>query len=245
MEKAVIYLFKKLGLHEEIIQFYRQSDKGNEKNAKQIIKHCKENNSRNPQLWVRALTYFAQQDGCKKEILEVLSKIQQMNLIPPLRVVQILAKNPKLQLSVVKKYLIEVLREQQKLIDEDEKDIKKFKEKITKMKDKIHDIRNNAQQFSNAKCDLTQLPLELPAVHYLCGHSFTKSSQAEGEDICPICQPKYERVQEMQMAMKTQNGAMLDESFFKQIRGVPDPFNKIAEYFGRGVLNQPTQSEYM
>ena len=41
--------------------------------------------------------------------------------------------------------------------------------------------------------------------------------------------------------MKNQDGDMLDENFFKQIRVVSDPFNKIAEYFGRGVLNQSVE----
>ena len=53
-------------------------------------------------LWVHALEYFAGKEGCKAQIMEVLGHIDKRNLLPPLLVIDALARNSSATLAVVK-----------------------------------------------------------------------------------------------------------------------------------------------
>ena len=44
--------------------------------------------------------------------------------------------------------------------------------------------------FQNSRCALSGAPLELPAVHFLCGHSFNARALGEAERECPLCAPQ-------------------------------------------------------
>ena len=84
--------------------------------SQSIIKNCKKfgNNqkgkSSGPNLWVQVLTHFAGQDDCEDEIQQVLQYINRSNILPPLLVVQILAQNDRLPLSVVRYNVMSTLR---------------------------------------------------------------------------------------------------------------------------------------
>ena len=47
-----------------------------------------------------------------------------------------------------------------------------------------------ARVFQNSRCALSGAPLELPAVHFLCGHSFNARALGEAERECPLCAPQ-------------------------------------------------------
>jgi hypothetical protein len=55
-----------------------------------------------PQLWAEALEYFCAQPGdCSSAISQVLQHIEQGGLLPPLVVLQTLAKNKSLKVRLV------------------------------------------------------------------------------------------------------------------------------------------------
>jgi hypothetical protein len=90
--------------------------------SQSIIKNCKKfgNSGRGPNLWVQVLTHFATQDDCEDEIQQVLQYINRSNILPPLLVVQILAQNQRLPLSVVRDYIVDRLDKEHKLIAKDQ-----------------------------------------------------------------------------------------------------------------------------
>ena len=60
-----------------------------------------------PQLWHDALQFFARQGDrdCTREVQALLARIEGGALLPPLLVLQALARNPRLSLDVVKGYV--------------------------------------------------------------------------------------------------------------------------------------------
>lgn len=64
-------------------------------------------------------------------------------------------------------------------------------------------LRLQARVFQNSKDALSGAPLELPAVHFVCGHSFNLRSLGENEKECPICAPQFRSILDIKRAMRT------------------------------------------
>eukprot|EP00163_Fabomonas_tropica_P014545 TRINITY_DN2645_c0_g1_i7.p3 TRINITY_DN2645_c0_g1~~TRINITY_DN2645_c0_g1_i7.p3 ORF type:complete len:165 (-),score=46.28 TRINITY_DN2645_c0_g1_i7:1977-2471(-) len=133
---GMLYLFEKLQLYHEIVQFYMEENE----HAK-IIRACKKYGDKDPNLWIQVLSYFAgKEDDCGQEIAEVLSNIDRDNLLPPLLVIQILALNEKTTLSVIKDYITGRLQQEQQLIEEDHRLIRTYREETDKMRREIEEL---------------------------------------------------------------------------------------------------------
>lgn len=60
-----------------------------------------------------------------------------------------------------------------------------------------------ARVFQNSKDALSGGPLELPAVHFVCGHSFNLRSLGENEKECPLCAPQFRAILDIKRAMRS------------------------------------------
>jgi len=56
--------------------------------------------------------------------------------------------------------------------------------------------------FQNSRCALSGAPLELPAVHFLCGHSFNARALSEGERECPLCAPQFRTILDIRRSLR-------------------------------------------
>ncbi len=69
----------------------------------EILDICKKYGVSDRTLWIEALTYFASKEAdCRQYILEVLTHIEQKNLLPPLMVINALAANSTASLAIIK-----------------------------------------------------------------------------------------------------------------------------------------------
>eukprot|EP01018_Ginkgo_biloba_P031346 Gb_07923 [translate_table: standard] len=121
-----LFLYEKMKLYKEVISCYMQDS-----DHEGLITCCKRlgDSSRGgePSLWADVLKYFGELgEDCSKEVKEVLVYIERDELLPPIIVLQILAKNPYLTLSVVKDYVARKLEQESKLIEDDRKSIEKY-----------------------------------------------------------------------------------------------------------------------
>ena len=78
--------------------------------------------------------------------------------------------------------------------------------------------------------------LDLPAVHFMCMHSFHLRCLGDNEKECPQCAPEYRSVLEMKKNLE-QNSKDQDR-FFQQVKSSKDGFSVIAEYFGKGIISK-------
>jgi hypothetical protein len=70
----------------------------------------------------------------------------------------------------------------------------------------------------------------------MCMHSFHQRCLGDNEKECPECAPEYRSVLEMKRSLE-QNSKDQD-MFFRQVKGSKDGFSVIAEYFGKGFIQQ-------
>jgi len=83
----------------------------------------------------------------------------------------------------------------------------------------------SAKIFQKTKCSMCNSPLELPSVHFLCGHSFHQhclESFAESEAECPTCTPENRKVMDMLRAQDQKRD--LHDHFHRQVLIFPLQF---------------------
>ncbi|XP_068706072.1 vacuolar protein sorting-associated protein 11 homolog isoform X2 [Montipora foliosa] len=234
---GILYLYEKAKLYQQILHYHmEQNEYGH------VIDTCKKYGNLDTSLWVQALSYFARREtDCKSQIMEALSHIDRGNLMSPLLVLQNLAHNSTATLAVVKDYIIHRLQLEDELIAKDERYIRQYREETEKMRKEIKELKTSAKIFQGAKCSMCSRPLDLPAVHFLCQHSFHQicfEGYAENDNECPICAPENRKVLDIIRQQEQAKG--LHEQFHGQLERAQDGFSVVAEYYGRGVFNKVT-----
>ncbi|KAK6155310.1 hypothetical protein DH2020_009558 [Rehmannia glutinosa] len=235
-KEGLLYLYEKLKLYKEVIACYMQAH-----DHEGLIACCKRlgdsGKGGDPSLWADLLKYFGELgEDCSKEVKEVLTYIERDDILPPIIVLQTLSRNPCLTLSVIKDYIARKLEQESKLIEEDRVAIEKYQEETSTMRKEIQDLRTNARIFQLSKCTACTFTLDLPAVHFMCMHSFHQRCLGDNEKECPECAPDYRAVAEMKKNLE-QNSKNQDY-FFQQVRNSKDGFSVIAEYFGKGIISK-------
>ncbi|KAL8195404.1 hypothetical protein R6Q57_025807 [Mikania cordata] len=235
-KEGLLYLYEKMKLYKEVIACYMRAH-----DHDGLIACCKRLGDSgaggDPTLWADLLKYFGELGvDCSKEVKEVLTYIERDDILPPIMVLQTLSTNPFLSLSVVKDYISRKLEHESKLIEEDRRMVDKYQEETSTMRTEIQDLRTNARIFQLSKCTACTFTLDLPAVHFMCMHSFHQRCLGDNEKECPECAPEYRSVLEMKRNLE-QNSKNQDQ-FFNQVKSSKDGFSVIAEYFGKGIISK-------
>lgn len=233
---GILYLYEKAKQYQQIVQYYMEKDA-----YADIIDACKKYGTADRNLWVQALSYFAsKEEDCKAQITEVLAHIDKRNLLPPLMVIDALAQNSTATLSVVKDYLIRRLQQEDQSIADDERRIRQYREDTARMRGEIEELKTKARIFQNTKCKLSHQPLELPAVHFMCGCSFNRDVLPDDTEHCPDPDCEEERNKVMDLVRRQGMEAENHEQFFKQLDAARNRFGVVADYFGKGLFQKIT-----
>lgn len=233
---GLLFLYEKMKLYKDVITCYMQAH-----DHEGLISCCKKlgdlTQGGDPSLWVDLLKYFGDLgEDCSKEVKEVLTYIERDDVLPPIVVLQTLSRNPCLTLSVVKDYIARKLEQESKLIEEDRRSIEKYEENTDSMRKEIHDLTNNARIFQLSKCTACTFTLDLPAVHFMCMHSFHLRCLGDNEKECPECWPEYKSVLETKKNLESVGKDQ--DQFFRQVKSSKDGFSVIADYFGKGIVSK-------
>jgi vacuolar protein sorting-associated protein 11 len=255
-EKGILYLYAKLHYFAEILQHHIEHEQHG-----RIISVCIKYGATLPSLWVQALTHFAKLNDSQyeDEITQVLEVVERMNLLAPLMVIQILAGKGDgskgggggagKPISVIQDYIVKLLKNEQAIITKDTAEIVRYQHDTGVMKEEIHKLTTQPVIFQVGKCSGCGAALSLPAVHFLCMHSYHlrccdggrggldaefPSSTAAGYE-CVKCAAEYRKVKEIKDSMR--QSATQHDRFFKQLDDSADGFATVAEYFGRGVFD--------
>ncbi len=187
-EPGTLYLYDELKLYQELLMHHMEKDE-----PAKVIATCKKHSNQEKDLWVQALAYFAAKpEANTAHITTVLTQIKENNLLPPLTIVQMLKDKP---LAVVRQYIIETLTQENDTIALDKDKIDQLQEETQLMRKEIENIRTRPKIFQGNKCRNfaeCKQPLTLPAVHFLCMHSYHIDCVGDDHQ-CPECAPEYRK----------------------------------------------------
>ncbi|KAI8092580.1 uncharacterized protein BX664DRAFT_90195 [Halteromyces radiatus] len=76
--------------------------------------------------------------------------------------------------------------------------------------------------------------LDLPAVHFLCRHSYHQRCLGENDNECPQCSVQHRMISEIRHAQEA--SADRHDLFFDQLDNEDDGFSVIADYFSKNTM---------
>ena len=205
----------------------------------------------NGDMWIQALTYFRDQQEAEPQLILALKEIRERNILSPLLVLAILKRNQNLPFRILKSFLLENLKTQQKRIDKHNSRLNEEMTKIRNCKSEIAKMKQTAIDFNNKKtCDLCKRELNLPTVHFMCKHTYCEScvDDVNGIRKCPNCNEHNKYLFEIR-ATYAQNRHDT-ENFFRELQGAGQgdsnktKFDVIAGYCNKDLfsgINDPQE----
>jgi vacuolar protein sorting-associated protein 11 len=203
------------------------------------LTHGDHSDGGDPMVWHDALASLSCPDALSESeecLRRILDEIDEHNIVPPLTVLGILAKNPDVEFRVVKDYFGRIFESEYESIKDYSQEIEELNKSIEMQQNLLDKVESKPRVFQATKDSQTGAPLELPLVHFMCGHSFNLRTLSDQDDPkCPLCSAEHQRIEAMQRSFKA--AAEDRDSFFRQLHSSDDAFSFIAEAFGKGYMN--------
>ncbi len=212
------------------------------KDTRGAIKALHKYGPEEPQLYPAALSYLTSDprildEAGQDELDAVLKRIDRDRLMAPLQVVQTLSKNTVATMGMLKPYLHETIERERRDIAANRRRITSFRTETDQMRAEIADLGSKPATFQATRCSQCSAPLDLPAVHYLCKHSFHQRCLKGGDGTeaeCPICAQANATVRAIRR--QQEEYATRHDLFKAELENSEDRFGTVADWFQRGVM---------
>ncbi|KAM3726762.1 Vacuolar protein sorting-associated protein [Dirofilaria immitis] len=230
---GIIDIYKKLKKYDELIEYYMQQNK-----LREIVELCEEKNTRD--LWIGAVVFASRRKDVDSDALKfLLERIEATNCIHPLVVLEILSKSDTICVGHVRDYIINWMERQNAEVEKDEETIAGNEAKMAEIEEQIDNIAYKVQIFQMNKCSACDTSLQLPAVHFLCKHSYHAhclESYSEKADCCPACiqDSINERIRSDNMQDFSTHNAYIQ--FRNELNETVDCMSLISSYIGNGLF---------
>ncbi|KAH6848167.1 hypothetical protein B0I37DRAFT_158371 [Chaetomium sp. MPI-CAGE-AT-0009] len=219
------------------------------KDTRGAIKALRKYGPEEPQLYPAALSYLTSDarildEAGPDELASILERIDKDGLMAPLQVVQTLSKNGVASMGMLKPYLSRRIEHERKEIAENKRLAAQFRAETETRRGEIADLGSKPAVFQATRCAQCMGSLELPAVHFLCKHSFHQrclrgggGADVEGEE-CPVCARDNATIRALKKSQE--ENAERHELFRDDLDRSEDRFKTVSEWFGRGVMSAPS-----
>jgi hypothetical protein len=217
--------------------------------------------SPDPSLWATVLQYLTRSyqlpgegsgsnDDTELLFADALKHVDKLGILPPLRVIQILAENKNIPFGLVRDFIVKRLGADEDRIAEDSRAIDSFRTETATMLTEAHRLDAAPVVFQQRKCAQCGTDLDLPSVHFMCGglrgeeHSFHQHCVYESDEgpACPICVADHKHVKEVRADIVAASGTREQtEQFYRELAAAPDGFTKCAEFLSKGVFDVATR----
>ncbi|GFR48731.1 hypothetical protein Agub_g10689, partial [Astrephomene gubernaculifera] len=218
--RGLLFLYDRLRLPREALQVYMAAGDYDGLIAA-VLKYGDVARGGDPVLWSEVLDYFvARHDSnpplsdCSGHIMQVIDHVERSGVLPTLMVLQTLSRSRRLPLSLVRGFLARSLQRDTAAAARDREAVSKLASETTALREEVSRLRTKPRVFQNSRCSASGAPLELPVVHFLCGHSYNLRQLGDNERECPLCGPDQRRVLEIRRSL--QAASLQPERFFSE-----------------------------
>lgn len=221
------------------------------KDTQGAIKALKKYGPDEPQLYPAALAYFTSdprvlEEAGQEELAEVLAKIDKDGLMAPVQVIQTLVEQSSgggvATVGMIKPYLHDRINRERREIASNRQRINGYRIDTDKRRAELQDLGSKPAVFQATRCSDCAQGLDLPAVHFLCKHSFHQRCLRTGvpgagyDNVeCPKCAGENDVIRKMRESQRA--SAERHELFKTDLERSEDRFAKVAEWFSRGVID--------
>lgn len=203
-----------------------------------------------PQLYPAALAYLTSdaqvlEEAGQDELSAILARIDRDGLMAPLQVIQTLVGHEGAggvaTMGMIKPYLNETITRERREIASNRQRTTGLRTDTEKRRSELADLGSKPAVFQATRCSDCGQGLDLPAVHFLCKHSFHQrclrgGGGADGESAeCPKCAVENDMIRKMRQGQRER--AEKHDLFKGDLEASEDRFATMAEWFSRGVMD--------
>ncbi|CDH55166.1 vacuolar membrane protein [Lichtheimia corymbifera JMRC:FSU:9682] len=232
-DEGIVYLYEKTGMYSDIVQFWIDKEE-----TDRVIEAVRKYGPKDSSLYPMVLTYFSSNaevlSKSTPELLSVLNHIDSQDLLPPIQVVQALARSDVASISLIKRYIGKKIEHEREELSQNEELIASYREETEKRRQEIDELQTSARIFQVQKCTGCDGMLDLPAVHFLCRHSYHQRCLGDNDRECPQCAIQHRMISEIRRTQEA--NADRHDIFFDQLDNEEDGFSVIADYFSKNTM---------
>ncbi|KAH6999739.1 hypothetical protein EDB80DRAFT_121589 [Ilyonectria destructans] len=248
-QDGTVLVKEQAGLLSDIFRSYTSA-----KDTRGAMKALRKYGPEEPQLYPAALAYLTSdpkvlEEAGPDELANVLTKIDKDGLMAPLQVIQTLvgrsAGGGVATMGMIKPYLHKTITRERKEIASNRHRISTLRTDTEKRREELADLGTKPVVFQATWCSDCSQRLDLPAVHFLCKHSFhqrcVRNGDKEGEAECPKCASENDVIRKMREGQRERAGK--HELFKADLDNSEDRFATVADWFSRGVMDAGHSAE--
>ncbi|RPD67906.1 hypothetical protein L226DRAFT_517741 [Lentinus tigrinus ALCF2SS1-7] len=237
---GLVLLWERMGMHEDVVRFFmdRHHD-GDADASSEVVRRVRQYGAGRPQLYPLVLRFLTSTPALlakhRDDVVDVLRVIDEEKIMPPVSVVQVLSRNGVASVGLVKEWLMARIQNARQEVDTDQQLIASYRSETQEKLRQAEELADpdRPRVFHVTQCSACQGGLDLPAVHFMCNHSYHQRCLAENETECPNCAREHGMIREI----RRNNERLADQHdlFLSEVR--EGGFNALASGFSRGTLN--------
>ena len=179
-----LLIYKHLHYYQEILKISKGAE---------IPEMCLKYGKFDSDMWRQACVMLSQTRD--KENLETLIRyMTEVDAIPLLAAVQILRNQGFATFGMIKPLAQKTFRERQARIEKLQAEYEKIEDEVSKAEDEAYDLVYKHFIAKSTRCAGCKQAIDLPAKHFLCGHSFHMACLGDDLTKCPVCKEKQEQI---------------------------------------------------
>ncbi len=168
-----------------------------------VITTCKKYGEKHPDLWIKGFEFCAKQLAASAtvrdddpDLAEILREISDRKICSEIEIIELMAKC-NISLGSVRTFLLERMEKSSEALSKSVKAIELYQQETARLEDGIKELEERPLTFQNTKCELCKQVLELPALHFLCKHSYHAKCLGDMTHECPRCAPERHLLEDL------------------------------------------------
>lgn len=193
-----LLIFEHLGYYQEILKI---------SHGPEIVEACRKYGPKDPYLWRIGLVMLSQARD-KENLQKLIDLITETKSVPLLAVLQILKNNGFANYGFIRGLAKRTFGERQEHIHELMSQYKSLEDYVSNQEKHVLALTYDHFIAKSTRCDGCKGVIDLPAKHFLCGHSFHMACLGDDLTKCAVCKEKQEKIvlQKVESYMKAHDG---------------------------------------
>lgn len=199
-DAGLILLYERMGMYEDIVRLHMASSSAT--SSAQVVSALARYGGSQPELYGLVLRYLVSSPELLErhtpELLGVLRVVRERALMSTLEIVQLLSSSAHTQVGVVRAFIAESISATIAATEADTRAIDDYKASTEETLAEIGELTDSggARVFQMTRCTACAGQLDLPAVHFMCKHSYHQRCLGEEEAECPTCASHQTRLRD-------------------------------------------------
>jgi hypothetical protein len=249
---GLVGLWESMGMYEDVLRYWMEQDDtsdGKEQKPRpsdEVLRYLDLYGPTHKSLYPMVLRYLTSSPQIlsrhQDALPGLLRTIDEERIMPPLAVVQLLSRNGVASVGTVKDWLRAKVVETETEIHADRTLVESYRSETAAKEAQIAQLSNTRQPevFQVTQCAACHGQLDLPAIHFMCKHSYHQRCLADADPECIICSQQHAMVREIRRNQTRL--ADRHDLFLSEAHDADDGFAVVAGAFGRGLFQKDVEA---